>query len=184
MWTSVPPFVVFFVGALVVALTKGNVRRGALLVTPVLAGLHLFALEEGTTVTIELLSYTLTPFRVDKLSMLFGYLFALAALLGNLYALHLEDEDGAKVQHTSAVLYAGSAMGAVFAGDLISLFVFWELLAFTSVFLVWARKTESSYKAGFRYLVIHVLSGVLLLSGASISAPERRRTPERTWMTR
>lgn len=172
MWTNMPPFVVFFVGALVVALTRGHVRRAALLITPVVAGLHLWGLQDGTTVSMELMGYTLVPFRVDRLSLLFGYLFALAAFLGNLYALHLEDDDGARSQHPAAVLYAGSALGAVFAGDLITLFVFWELLAFTSVFLIWGRKTERSFRAGFRYLVIHVLSGVLLLSGALMWAHE------------
>ena len=68
------------------------------------------------------------------------------------------------------MLYAGSALGAVFAGDFITLFVFWELLALTSVFLIWARDSERSYATGFRYLIIHVVSGVLLLSGALMLA--------------
>lgn len=63
------------------------------------------------------------------------------------------------------MFYAGSALGAIFAGDLLTLFVFWELLALTSVFLIWARRTERSYRAGLRYLIIQVLSGVLLLAG-------------------
>jgi multicomponent Na+:H+ antiporter subunit D len=74
------------------------------------------------------------------------------------------------MQHVAAMLYAGSALGAVFAGDFITLFVFWELLALTSVFLVWARDSERSYATGFRYLIIHVVSGVLLLSAALMLA--------------
>ena len=173
MWTDLPPFLIFFVGAIAVAFTRGNVRRALLLLIPVLSGLVVYGLDEGVRWQVAILGYTLEPFRVDKLSILFGYLFSLAAFLGNLYALHLEEKEGASVQHVSAVLYAGSALGAVFAGDLISLFVFWELLAFTSVFLVWARKTERSYRTGVRYLVIHVLSGVLLLSGTLMLAHER-----------
>src|SRR5690606_4394026 len=113
---------------------------------------------------------TLSIFRVDKLSLLFGYLFHLAAFLGFVYALHVGDgtPDGsvasevgeeditgsrrAGLQHVSAMLYAGSALGAVFAGDLITLFVFWELLAITSVFLIWARDSNRSFATGFRYL--------------------------------
>jgi multicomponent Na+:H+ antiporter subunit D len=172
MLTEIPPFAVFFLGALVVALTRGGLRSAVLLAVPVLAGLQLLGLEEGTLWTIELMGYEIVPLRVDRLSLLFGYLFALAAFIGNLYALHLGKDDGAGVQHTSAMLYAGSALGAVFAGDLITLFVFWEGLALTSVFLVWARRTERSYRTGVRYLVIHVLSGVLLLSGALMTARE------------
>ncbi len=170
MWTELPPFVVFFAAAALCAVTKGHVRRAVLLVAPLVSGALVFGLEEGTAIGWSLLGYELVPFRVDRLSLLFGYLFSLAAFLANLYALHLDDEDRATTQHTAAMLYAGSAMGAVFAGDLITLFIFWELLALTSVFLVWARGTESSYRAGFRYLVLHVLSGVLLLSGALMLA--------------
>ncbi len=183
--SSVPPFVLFFVGALVVALTKGTVRKALVLGIPVLGGLNLWlGVDPGVHLQIDLLGYTLTPYRADKLSLLFGYLFHLAAFLGFLYALHLGDGDvdgavadtdqvgneTATLQHVSAMLYAGSALGAVFAGDFITLFVFWELLAITSAFLIWARRSERSYATGFRYLIIHVVSGVMLLSGALMLA--------------
>jgi multicomponent Na+:H+ antiporter subunit D len=79
-----------------------------------------------------------------------------------IFALHVKD----RMQHVAALLYIGSAIGAVFAGDLITLFVFWELAAVTSVFLIWARRTPASLGAGQRYLIIQVVSGVLLLAGA------------------
>jgi multicomponent Na+:H+ antiporter subunit D len=170
--SSLPPFVIFFVGSLLVAVTRGNVRRALLLLVPVLGGLNLLGLEPGTSTQVDLLGYTLVPFQVDKLSLLFGYLFHLAMLIGNIYALHLGEGERPGTQHTSAMMYGGAALGAVFAGDLISVFVFWELLAFTSVFLIWAAGTERSFKAGFRYLVIHVVSGVILLSGALMRAHE------------
>lgn len=172
MWIDIPPFVVFFVGALIVGLTKGSVRRALLIVVPVLGGLNLIGADAGIHMEMTLLGYSLTPYRVDKLSLIFGYLFHLAAFLGFVYALHLGDEEHAGLQHVSAMLYAGSALGAVFAGDLITLFVFWELLATTSVFLIWARDSERSFETGFRYLIIHVFSGVLLLSGALMLAHE------------
>ena len=164
------PSVIFLIGALLVAVTRGNLRKGILILTPIVGGINILGLEAGTTIQFPFLDYTLEPLRVDRLSLLFGYLFHIAAFIGNIFALHLRDEDSATVQHTAALLYAGSALGAVFAGDLITLFVFWELLALTSVFLIWARKTERSIKAGFRYLVIHVVSGVILLSGALLRA--------------
>jgi multicomponent Na+:H+ antiporter subunit D len=171
MPSSLPPFALIFVGGLLVAVTRGHLRRVLLLLVPVVGAMNLMGLDEGVAWHVSLLGYTLTPFEVDRLSLLFGYLFHLALFIGNLFALHLNDgEDRAALQHTTAMLYAGSALGAVFAGDLISLFVFWELLALTSVFLIWARDQERSYRAGFRYLVIHVVSGVLLLSGALMQA--------------
>ena len=74
------------------------------------------------------------------------------------------------MQHTAAVVYAGSGLGAVFAGDFITLFVFWELLAVSSVFLIWARRTPRAVSAGMRYLIVHVVSGVTLLAGAMVHA--------------
>ena len=186
---DLPPFLLFFAGALAVAFTQGRVRKLLVLAVPIVGGLNMwFGAQSGTVIEMELLGYQLTPYRVDKLSLLFGYLFHLAAFIGFLYALHLgdgtpqgsvaadageEDVTGGRrvgLQHVCSMLYAGSALGAVFAGDLITLFVFWELLALTSAFLVWARGTKSSYRTGFRYLVIHVVSGVLLLSGALMLA--------------
>jgi multicomponent Na+:H+ antiporter subunit D len=185
MLGSLPPFVPFFVGALAVAFTKGLPRKVILLAVPILGGLNLLlGLEHDVQLQEFLGGYTLTLLRVDKLSLLFGYLFHIAAFLGFLYALHLGDGDvdgavgdgdqtggdRAGLQHVSAMLYAGSALGAVFAGDFITLFVFWELLAVTSVFLIWARDSKRSFATGFRYLIIHVVSGVLLLSGALMLA--------------
>ena len=190
MLSSLPPFVLFFVGAVVIAFTRGTVRKVLILAIPLVGGLNLFGVAPGLHLQFDLLGYTLTPYRADKLSLLFGYLFHLAAFLGFVYALHLGDgvpegsvagevgEDdivgnaSAGLQHVAAMVYAGSALGAVFAGDFITLFIFWELLAISSAFLVWARKSERSYATGFRYLIIHVISGVLLLSGALMLAHE------------
>jgi multicomponent Na+:H+ antiporter subunit D len=98
---------------------------------------------------------------VDRLSRIFALVFCLAAFLGNLYAWHLRDT----VQQVAALLYAGAAIGAVFAGDLITLFIYWEGTAISSVFLIWARGTQGAYHTGMRYLLIQVGSGVILLAG-------------------
>lgn len=170
MWIDVPPFVILFVGALLAAVTRGVVRQVVLVAAPILGGLNLIGMEHGVHLEWTVLGYTLQIFEVDGLSLLFGYIFHIAALIGNVFALHLGAQDRATVQHTSAMLYAGSAAGAAFAGDMIVLFVFWELLALTSVFLIWARDTERSFRAGFRYLVILMVSGVLLLAGTLLRA--------------
>jgi multicomponent Na+:H+ antiporter subunit D len=107
------------------------------------------------------MNLVLEPLRVDRLSLLFGYLFHIAAFLGVVFSLHLRD----RLQSSASLLYAGSALGAVFAGDLLTLFFFWEILALTSAFLIFARKTERARRAGIRYLFIQVVSGGLLLAG-------------------
>lgn len=169
MWIDVPPFLPFFLGAALLTITpRGWARKALLLILPILGGLNLLGAEAGVHGQVEILEYSLVPFRVDRLSLLFGYLFHIAAFIGNLFALHLKREDDDTLQHAAALLYAGSALGAVFAGDLITLFIFWELLALTSTFLIWARSTRRSVAAGLRYLLIHVVSGVMLLAGALI----------------
>lgn len=161
MISSLPPGAVLLLGGMLLPFVKGNMRAGCALLLPVLSLLHLLSLAPDTVVKLSLFSYDLTVVRNDSLSLVFGYVFHLAAFLSVLYALHLRDA----TQHVSAAIYAGSAIGAVFAGDMLTLFVFWEITAVSSVFLIWSSRTESSYHAGMRYLVIQVTSGVLLLSG-------------------
>ena len=168
MTASLPPFAVFFAGALLVALAPVRLQKVLLLLIPVVAGLQLAGLTEGHVLAIQMIGFELVPYRVDRLSLLFGYIFTLAAFISALFSLHLRD----RLQHVSGLVYAGSALGAVFAGDLISLFVFWELAAISSVFLIWAGRTPDSMGAGWRYLLIQLLSGLLLLAGVLIRYSE------------
>jgi multicomponent Na+:H+ antiporter subunit D len=168
MIEAVPPGLILIVGALVVPFLRGHSRAAFMLALPVLGFWQLLQIAPGTYGETQFLEYTLVLFRVDKLSLVFGYVFFIAVLLSVIYSLHVKDT----VQQVAGLAYAGAAIGAVFAGDLISLFVFWELTAITSVFLIWAARTDRAYKVGIRYLVIQVGSGVLLLSGAILIVNE------------
>ncbi len=165
---NLAPFLIFYLGALAVALTSGVVRRAVLLAIPVAGAFNLYAMGDDIAWQVGLLDYELTLVRSDKLALLFGYLFHLAAFIAIVFSLHMRDS----VEHVSGVLCAGSALGAVFAGDLITLFIFWELLAITSVFLVLARRTEQAYASAMRYLIVHAGSGVILLAGIIMRAYE------------
>ncbi len=166
--TSLPPFAIFFAAALVVPLVRGTLRAAVLLLVPLLGALNLWYVDEGLSLSVSMFTYTLTILRADTLSLLFGYLFHVGAFLAILYSLHVRDTG----EHVVALLYAGSALGAVFAGDLLTLFVFWELMAITSVFLIWARRTPHALSAGFRFLIFQILSGVLLLAGTLVQFHE------------
>ncbi|MGD2062824.1 MAG: Na(+)/H(+) antiporter subunit D [Nitrospirota bacterium] len=168
MVSNTPPFVLFFLAAALVPLARGRVRAAFMLLIPVLGGLRLLGVDQGVYSTLSIVDYQLTLFRVDKLSLLFGYLFHIASFLSILFALHVRDT----TQHVAGLLYAGSALGAVFAGDLITLFIFWEGMAVSSTFLIWARGTARSTSTGQRYLIIQVVSGVLLLAGALLHLRE------------
>jgi multicomponent Na+:H+ antiporter subunit D len=68
-------------------------------------------------------------------------------------------------EHMVAWTYVAGSLGAIFAADLLTLFLFWELMAFSSVFLIWFRGRRESLGAGYRYLLVHVAGGVSLLAG-------------------
>ena len=165
MFDMLPTAFIFFAGALlVVIIPKDRVRSGVALIIPILAGWQVYNLPNGVFAEVDLFGQTLEMMRVDSLSRVFALIFCIAAFLGNLYAWHVHD----RVQQLAALFYAGSALGAVFAGDLITLFFYWEGTAIASVFLIWARGTVGSYNTGLRYLIIQIMSGVILLSGAAL----------------
>ena len=165
---NVPPFLIFLVGAFLTVLLPQH-RQGwfSLLVT--LVALANFAtLPHGTYWQVQMLEYQLTFGRIDTLGYLFGLMFHIAAVIATLFALHVRDP----VQNLAALLYAGGAVGAVAAGDLITLFIFWEVMAVASTFLIWARRSAQSNRTGQRYLLVQVTSGVLLLAGAAAHLAE------------
>ncbi len=161
MIDAVPPAVIFIVGALLVPLIKGKWKGAFLLLIPIVGFINLIHIPEGTHWVVGFAGYDLVFGKVDRLSLIFGYIFHLITFIALLYALHLKDD----LQHVGGLIYAGSALGVVFAGDLFSFFVFWEMLTVSSVLLIWARRTTASTGAGYRYLLIHAIGGLCLLAG-------------------
>ncbi len=159
--TLIPPGGLMMLGALLLFLVPKRVLGPAALALPVLSFLHLVMLPGDLSVGMTFFDNELTPVRIDRLSLIFGYVFHLAGFLSALFALHVQD----RTQQVAGQLYAGAAIAAAFAGDFVTLFVYWELTAVSSVFLVWARRTEASLRSGLRYLVVQVGSGVILLAG-------------------
>ncbi len=155
------PALILIIGALLVPLFPQPWRRVYVIALPLVSMLQLVLHPFGTFAEASMYDVTLETFRIDNLSFIFGLIFHIAAVLGVIYAIHDDDP----IHPTAGLIYAGAAIGATFAGDLITLFVYWELTAASSVFLIWARRTESAFKAGMRYLVVQIGSGVILLAG-------------------
>ncbi|MGN9913405.1 Na(+)/H(+) antiporter subunit D [Phytohabitans sp. LJ34] len=155
------PALLLMVGALGVPLLRGWPRRILMVALPIAALVVLWLLPEGSGATFEFLGLVLNPVRVDGLSRVFATGFLIAALLTAVYALHLRDS----VQQTVILVYAASAVGGTLAGDLLTLFVFWELAGLSSALLIWAGRTERSHRAAMRYLVAQTISGLLMLAG-------------------
>ena len=144
MIDALPPGLILILGGLLIPLLRGRAQAIAAVVLPVLGFAQLVILEPGSFFQLQLFDYQLTIVRIDRLSLVFGYIFYIAAFLTSVYSLNVRDG----LQHSSAMIYVGSAVGAVFAGDLITLFIYWELTAVGSVFLIWASRTERAYRAG------------------------------------
>lgn len=155
------PALLFFIAAIAIPFVNEKLRSNIILGVPVLGLLTLLLVSQGEHGVISLMGQEMVFGRVDKLSLVFGYIFVILAFIGMLYALHLK---GTR-EHIAALVYVGGAMGAVFAGDLLSLFLFWEIMSFSSVFLIWFGGTKKSSGAGIRYLFLHTIGGILLLGG-------------------
>lgn len=163
--SNLPPGLLLLLAPLLGLVRQPLVRRVGFVLLPLLSLVHLACfVPEGTIVNATWMGIDLVPVRADRIALIWGWVFHVAAILSAIYGLHRNDV----LQPTMGLGYAGSAIAAVFAGDLLSLFLFWELTAITSVFLVWGGQTPQSYRAGLRYLLVQVGSGVLLLAGTLV----------------
>ena len=155
------PSVFYILGGLFIPFLKGRVKQGYMLFVTLLAFFAVVNLPYGAFGVYEFLSWKLTFLEVDKLSKVFAYIFTIMGVIGVIYSIHVKN-DG---EHFSAFYYVGGSLGVTFAGDFLTLFLFWEMMAFSSVFLIWFRKSKSSLDSGFRYLLWHVAGGLILLAG-------------------
>lgn len=164
MTGELPIGLILIAGGLLAPLVPRALRGAFVVALPLLAFAQLLSLSPGQSVSVEAFGVTLETVRVDRLSLAFGYIFTIAAFLNAVFSWHVRDT----MESPVALVYAGSALGAVFAGDMLTLFVFWELSALASVFLIWASRTERARRAGLRYITLQLLSGMLLLAGAAL----------------
>jgi multicomponent Na+:H+ antiporter subunit D len=149
-------------GAVLVAATRGVLRAALALLAPAVAVALALLVPDGS-VHGQLLGHAVVPFAVDALSRLFATVFALMALCGALFALH----QPSRLELPAAFVYAGAAIGVACAGDLLTLFVHWEVMAIGSTLVLWSAGTRAGLRAGLRYLMVHLFGGVLLLAGVA-----------------
>ena len=167
---DLPPSLLLIAGAFLVPLLRGTARNVYLVLLP-LAALGLVALLPETTpgagFSVQLLGgfEKLQMLRVDKLSRAFGIIFTLNAAAAFLFAFHVKKA----AQHTAALVYIGSALGVVFSGDLITFYLFWEMMAIASAFIILSRDTERARRSAFRYFLVHVFGGLVLLAGIAMT---------------
>ncbi len=155
------PALILIIGACAVPFFRGALRVPFLLLVPLLSFGAVLSMTPGVHGIIPFADWQLVFGRVDSLSLIFAYIMALMCIFGTLYGLHVRDP----YQHMAAWFYVAGSLGVIFAGDLLVLFLFWEIMAFASVFLIWFRGRPQSLAAGYRYLLVHTAGGLALLAG-------------------
>jgi multicomponent Na+:H+ antiporter subunit D len=159
--TTIPPAFVMLAGAVLLPFLPKKIRSAAFIFFTFCTLYIVWTIPEGAMAPVKVMNYSLVLCKVDALSRVFGIIFAFIALAGGIYGFHIKDTG----QQVAALLYAGGALGVTFAGDFFTLFIYWEMMAVASTYLIWARRTNEAHRAGFRYLLYHVLGGGLLFAG-------------------
>ena len=152
----------FLMGAVLLPLLnkREKLKKTVLIGIPIIAFTLIHWLPDSFG-QVSYLGFDLVFGRVDQLTRVFLHVFTIMAIIGCIYGLHVKETG----QHIAAFLYVGGSLGVTLCGDYLTLFIFWELMAFASTFLVWYRKKRRSIDAGFRYLLVHTAGGLVLLAG-------------------
>jgi multicomponent Na+:H+ antiporter subunit D len=161
---ELPPVLIMWLGLVLLPFLPREIRPQAFILFPLAALIMILTTPVGTEKSLHLLNYEFVILKVTQLSRAFGIIFALIAFLGGIYSMHMKETG----QQVSALIYSGGALGVTFCGDFFTLFIFWELMAVGSTYLIWARRTTASDRAGMRYLLMHLFGGSLLLIGIII----------------
>jgi multicomponent Na+:H+ antiporter subunit D len=165
---NIPPFLYFLLGGLILPLIPRPWRPIAFLVPPVLSLFTIFTMEVGTRLAFNFMQFELVFLNVTNLNWIFGIIFSLISIIAGIYALHMQDLR----QQTAAAFYATGALCVTFAGDFLTLYLGWEIMAVASTFLIWARDTPEATATGIRYFLFHIFGGLLLLAGILLHVSE------------
>ena len=158
---ALPPALPLILGGLLLPALRGKLRAVALLTLPLAILAYVWWLPDGVLVSGTFVGLAVEPLEVDSLSRLFATVFLAMAFAGALFAFR----QSRVVELAAAYVYAGGAVGVVFAGDLITVFAFWEVMALASTMVLWAAGGKAAWKASQRYLMVHLLGGFVLMAG-------------------
>lgn len=159
-----PPGMVLIFGALLIAVTPGRAHKAWSLIAPLVALFAIWAFPAEGRIVHHWLDYELVLAQFNLPTKAFATIFALMAFAGSLFAYNQDR----RLELAGAMLYAGSAIGVTFAGDLITMFLFWEIMAIGSTLVIWSADTEGARLAGRRYINVHLVGGAVLMAGIAL----------------
>ncbi|MBB1383496.1 Na+/H+ antiporter subunit D, partial [Shewanella sp. SR41-2] len=180
------PAFILLIAAVLICLVKGHARTAVILIAPIITLLAIWQIPDGVQSTVKFLSYNIEPVEGSPLRRLFATIFTIMVFVGGLFSFRI----ARWYELAAAFTYAAGAIGVCFAGDLITMFVYWELMAIFSTIVVWCGGTPDSRAAGIRYAIMHFLGGVILKVGivgvvlgtGSIQIQPMLATDFSTWM--
>ncbi|TRY29281.1 Na(+)/H(+) antiporter subunit D [Aliiglaciecola sp. M165] len=180
------PALILLIAAALIGLVKGHARTAVILIAPLITLWAIWQVPDGVQGTVKFLSYHVEPVEGSPLRRLFATVFAIMVFVGGLYAFRI----ARWYELAAAYAYAAGAIGVCFAGDLITLFLYWELMALFSTIVVWCGGTPGARTAGIRYAIMHLMGGVILKVGiegvvigtGSIQIQAMLATDFSTWM--
>ncbi len=156
-----PPAGWLLLGGALIALTRSHLRTAVVLVTPLVTLWAAWQVPDGVAMTVPFLDYLLEPIEGSPVRRLFATIFAIMAFAGGLFGFR----QASARELAAGYIYAAGAIGVCFAGDLITLFLYWELMALFSTVVIWCGGTPAARAAGIRYAVLHLLGGIILKVG-------------------
>ena len=161
--TWIHPSAILLAGAVILPCLPKAWRKIFLVMVPLLAFADVVSMQghNGVFGSLRFMDATMIFGRVDALSLVFAYIMSLMCIIGTVYGLHVENP----LEQSAAWVYVAGSLGVIFCGDYLTLFLFWEIMAFSSVFLVWFRRRKESLATGYRYLLVHTAGGLMLLAG-------------------
>src|SRR3990170_1358607 len=158
---AVLPALIFLGGSVFIPFLKGRARQVYMIAVALFGLVEVLMLKTQTSWVTDFIGFKVTLLHADRISLFVGYIFVIIGFFAILYTLHVEDTR----HHLLAFWYVGTSLGAVFAGDLLSMYVFWELMVIPSAGLVFLNKSEESKGAGYRYLLMHLIGGAVMIGG-------------------
>ncbi len=156
-----PPAFIMILGAMLLPVVRASFRPVLLVLVPLLTLLMIWNLDDGVLLTARFLGYEVELVEASNVRRLFATIFALMAMIGGFFAF----QHARVVEMSASMAYAAGAVGVSFAGDLITLFLFWEFMALFSTVVVWCGGTEEARRAGIRYGIMHLIGGIVLKIG-------------------
>ena len=160
---AIPPFLIFLVGAIAAGLAPARFVALVVILTSVAAGALGYFAPDGVYARSVFLKYSLELAVGTSWSNIAQLGLALSISLIGIASKRSPDARA----HVLGLSAAAFASGAISAGDLVSMYLFLELLVVTLVLLIALGRQPRSQWAAIHFMVIQLLASIVFKLGMS-----------------